>query len=101
MDTAEPVEPTAGPAPMRRSLLLGVTVGAVVALASMGVAYAIIAIPVYALAQSDSNGLDRPVFRHALVLALVVGALIGVVVGSVIGVWYRRGGHLPTDRTPF
>ncbi len=101
MDTAEPAEPTAGPAPVRRSVLLGVAVGTAVALAAMGVAYAIIAIPVYALAQSDSDGLDRPVFRHALVLALLVGAVIGVLVGSVIGVWYRRGGHLPTDRTPF
>jgi hypothetical protein len=24
-----------------------------------------------------------------------------VMIGSVVGVWYRRGGHLPTDRTPF
>ena len=101
MDSAEPVEPVTEPAPVRRSVLLGVAVGVAVALAAMGVAYAIIAIPVYALAQSDSNGLDRPVFRHALVFALIAGGVIGLLVGSVIGVWYRRGGHLPTDRTPF
>jgi hypothetical protein len=101
IDTMNEQEPAAK-APMRRSLLLGVAVGVPVALATVAVTYAIVAIPVYALAQSDPNGLDRPFFRHALTgIALPVGAAIGLVVGSVIGVWYRRGGHLPTDRTPF
>ncbi len=73
-----------------------------VALAVVALTYAIIAIPMYTLAQADPHGLDRPFFRHALVrVALPVGAVIGLAVGSVVGVWYRRGGHLPTDRTPF
>ena len=87
---------------VRRSVAVGLAVGVPVALAAMAVTYAIIAIPMYALAQADPHGLDRPFFRHALVrIALPVGAAIGVVVGSVVGVWYRRGGRLPTDRTPF
>jgi|GEM_PF-2544193 len=89
-------------APVRRSLLLGVAVGLPVALATVAVTYAIVAIPVYVLAQSDPNGLDRPFFRHALLrIALPAGAVLGAVVGSVVGMWYRRGGRLPTDRTPF
>ncbi len=90
------------PAPMRRSVALGFAIGVPVALAAVALTYAIIAIPMYTLAQADPHGLDRPFFRHALVrVALPVGAVIGLAVGSVVGVWYRRGGHLPTDRTPF
>jgi len=86
----------------RRSILLGLAIGVPVALATMGVVYAIVAIPMYMLAQADPHGLDRPFFRHALVgIALPAGAVIGVIIGSVVGVWYRRGGRLPTDRTPF
>jgi hypothetical protein len=89
-------------APVRRSVALGFAIGVPVALAAVAVIYAIIAIPMYTLAQADPHGLDRPFFRHALVrIALPVGAVIGVAIGSVVGVWYRRGGHLPTDRTPF
>lgn len=87
---------------MRRSVALGFAIGVPVALAAIGVTYAIIAIPMYTLAQADPHGLDRPFFRHALLrIALPLGAAIGVAIGSVVGVWYRRGGHLPTDRTPF
>ena len=86
----------------RRSILLGLAIGIPVAVATMGVIYAIIAIPMYMLAQADPHGLDRPVFRHALTgIALPLGAVIGLIIGSVVGVWYRRGGRLPTDRTPF
>jgi hypothetical protein len=89
-------------APLRRSLALGFAVAVPVALAVAAVTYAIVAIPMYMLAQADPHGLDRPFFRHALVrIALPIGAAIGLVVGSVVGVWFRRGGHLPTDRTPF
>ena len=89
-------------APVRRSIALGFAIGVPVALAGIAVTYAIIAIPMYALAQADPHGLDRPFFRHALVrIALPLGGAIGLAIGSVVGVWYRRGGHLPTDRTPF
>lgn len=88
--------------PVRRSVLLGIAVGVPVALATMAITYAIVAIPMYTLAQADPHGLDRPFFRNALVrIALPFGAVIGLTIGSVVGVWYRRGGRLPTDRTPF
>jgi hypothetical protein len=89
-------------APLRRSVALGFAIAVPIAIASAAVVYAIVAIPMYTLAQADPHGLDRPFFRHALVrIALPIGAAIGLVIGSVVGVWYRRGGHLPTDRTPF
>ena len=89
-------------APLRRSVALGFAIAVPIAIASAAVIYAIVAIPMYTLAQADPHGLDRPFFRHALVrIALPIGAAIGLVIGSVVGVWYRRGGHLPTDRTPF
>jgi hypothetical protein len=86
----------------RRSILLGLAIAVPVAIATMAVVYGIIAIPMYTLAQADPHGLDRPFFRHALTrIALPVGAAIGLLIGSVVAVWYRRGGRLPTDRTPF
>jgi hypothetical protein len=89
-------------APIRRSVALGFAIAIPIAVASAAVIYAIVAIPMYTLAQADPHGLDRPFFRHALMrIALPIGAAIGLVIGSVVGVWYRRGGHLPTDRTPF
>ena len=99
----EPVETVAVErGPWRRSVVLGFAIGVPVAIASAAIVYAIVAIPMYTLAQADPHGLDRPFIRHALVrIALPVGAATGVLIGSVVGVWYRRGGHLPTDRTPF
>jgi predicted membrane protein len=88
--------------PLRRSLALGFAIAVPVAVATVGVVYAIIAIPMYTLAQADPHGLDRPFFRTALTrVAIPIGAVIGVLVGSVVAMWYRRGGRLPTDRTPF
>ena len=95
-------DPAPAPAPLRRSILVGLAIGVPIALAAAAVVYAIIAIPMYTLAQADPHGLDRPFFRNALFrIALPVGGAIGLLIGSVVGVWYRRGGHLPTDRTPF
>src|SRR5260221_12346789 len=79
--------------PVRRSLALGFAIAVRVAIACTAVIYAIVAIPMYTLAQADPHGLDRPFFRHALVrIALPVGGAIGLLIGSVVGVWYRRGG---------
>jgi hypothetical protein len=99
----EPAEPAVVErGKVRRSIALGFAIGVPVAIASAAIVYAIVAIPMYTLAQADPHGYDRPFFRHALVqIALPAGAVIGAVIGSVVGVWYRRGGHLPTDRTPF
>jgi hypothetical protein len=89
-------------APMRRSIALGFAIGIPIAIGAAAVVYAIVAVPMYTLAQADPHGLDRPFFRTALVrIALPIGAAIGLVIGSVVGMWYRRGGHLPTDRSPF
>jgi hypothetical protein len=99
----QPAEPeVVERAPLRRSVALGFAIAVPIAIASAAVVYAIIAIPMYTLAQADPHGLDRPFIRNALIrIALPVGGVIGLVIGSVVGVWYRRGGHLPTDRTPF
>ena len=71
------------------------------AVATIGVVYAIIAIPFYVLAQSDRNGLDRPFFRNGLIhWGIPIGVVLGVACGALVGVWYARGGRLPTDRTP-
>jgi hypothetical protein len=109
MQSSAPTEPAEGaecaeatPGDLRRSVALAFAIGVPVALAAIGLTYAIIAIPMYTLAQADPHGLDRPFFRHALVrIALPLGAVIGLAIGSVVGVWYRHGGRLPTDRTPF
>lgn len=100
---AEPAEPVAVErGTLRRSLALGFAIAVPVMVATAAVVYAIVAVPMYTLAQADPHGLDRPFFRHALVrVAIPAGAAIGLVIGSVVGVWYRRGGRLPTDRTPF
>lgn len=101
MEPATDEEPESTP-PIGRSVLLAAVVGAAIGLAVIGVVYGIIAIPLYALAQSDPHGLDRPFFRHALVrIAVPAGLVVGVVLGAVVGVWYARGGHLPTDRNPW
>lgn len=90
------------PQTVRRSVALGAAIGVIVAVATAGLVYGMIAIPMYALAQADPSGLDRPFFRTSITrVALPAGLLVGLGVGAVLGVWYRRGGHLPTDRTPF
>ncbi|MGI8662942.1 MAG: hypothetical protein ACR2LQ_06990 [Acidimicrobiales bacterium] len=101
MDEIEAEDRAKQPVPVVRSLALAAAVGAAIGLSVIGVVYAIIAIPLYALAQSDPHGLDRPFFRHALVrIALPAGLVVGVLLGALVGVWYARGGHLPTDRNP-
>ena len=83
-------------------MLVGLAIGLGVGLATIGVLYAILAIPAYLLAQSDPNGLDRPIIRDALFrIGLPGGIVVGLLIGVLVGVWYRRGGHFPTDRTPF
>jgi len=96
------MEDVEAPAPLRRSVGLGLAVGTSVALGTIGIVYAFIAIPMYALAQMDPSGLDRPFFRESLFhIAVPAGLVLGSAIGALMGVWYRRGGHLPTDRSPF
>lgn len=99
---ADDAYPSGAGAPLHRSLALGLAVGTIIAIATIGVVYAFVAIPMYALAQFDPHGLDRPFFRDSLLrIAVPAGAVLGVAIGALVGTWYRRGGHLPTDRSPF
>jgi hypothetical protein len=87
---------------MRRSLLLGVLVGIAVALAAVAIGFSIIAIPLYALASVEpGSGIDRPFIREGLFeIAIPVGVVLGVACGTLVGVWYARGGRLPTAPRP-
>lgn len=84
------------PGDVRRGVWL---VGAVVlgvAIAVAGLTYSVIAIPLYVLAQTDPDGLDKPLIRTAFFnVALPAGAVAGVVAGVLVGRWYGRGGRLP------
>lgn len=86
------------PNDLQRGVWLVGAVGIGVGIAVAGLAYSIIAIPLYVLAQTDPDGLDRPMIRDAFFrIALPAGIVAGVVVGAVVGVWYARGGRLPDD----
>ncbi len=96
--------PAPDPAPRSkvRSTLLGVGVGLGIGVAAMGIAFSVVAVPMFLLASTEGDaGLDRDLVRTGLfVVALPFGVLMGVVAGTVVGIWYARGGRLPTDRTP-
>jgi hypothetical protein len=63
-----------------------------------GLTYSVLAIPLYVLAQSDPNGLDRPMIRTAFFrVAAPAGIVAGIAAGLAVGLWYRRGGRLPDD----
>jgi riboflavin transporter FmnP len=85
-----------------RSVLLGVGVGTGVGVAAMAIAFSIVAIPMFILASTEpDSGLDRSLVRTGLFkVALPLGLVAGIVAGVVVGLWYARGGRLPTDRTP-
>lgn len=81
---------------------MAVGVALLAGLAVAGLVYSVIAIPLYVLAQTDPDGLDRPFIRSGiLTVALPAGIIVGVGAGIVVGLWYGRGGRLPTDRTHF
>jgi hypothetical protein len=85
---------------LRRSLLLAVAVGFGVGLVVLAVGFAVVAIPLFALARfaEPGRGLARPVIRDNLLhVAGPAGLVAGAVAGAVVGRWYRRGGRLPTD----
>jgi hypothetical protein len=85
-----------------KAVLLGISIGVGVGVAAMAIAFSIVAVPMFLLASTEGeSGLDRDLVRTGLfAIALPVGALVGIAVGAVVGVWYARGGRLPTDRTP-
>ena len=92
--------PVSGSPPsLVRTLAVAVAVGAGVAMSVAGIVYAIIAVPFYALARATepSQGLDRPFIRDGILFALPAGLVIGLLAGVIVGVWYARGGRLPTE----
>lgn len=93
----EPATPSRG-----RSVLLGVAVGAGIAVAGVAIAFSIVAIPLFIVASTEpGSGLNRDLVRTGLFkVALPFGLLAGVAAGILSGIWYARGGRLPTDRTP-
>ncbi len=97
-DEREPAEPRS----RVRSVLLGVGIGLGVTVAGIAIAFSIIAIPLYILASTEpGSGLDRSLVRTGLFkVALPFGLVAGTIAGVAVGLWYARGGRLPTDRTP-
>jgi hypothetical protein len=101
-----PLRADAAAEPVRRSkvrsTLLGAGVGAGIGVAAMAIAFSIVAVPMFLLASTEGeSGLDRGLVRTGLfVVALPFGVLVGTAAGIVVGIWYARGGRLPTDRTP-
>jgi len=87
--------------PAGRGLRVGIGLGIAVAVAVAALTYAVAAIPLYLLAQVSPDGLDRPGFKTAFIVALAVGGVLGLAAGIATGVWAHRGGRLPPDRTSF
>lgn len=99
---ADPAQAPAEPRSRVRSVLLGVGIGVGVGVAAMAIAFSIIAIPLFIVASTEpGSGLDRSLVRTGLFkVALPVGLVAGLAAGVVVGLWYARGGRLPSDRTP-
>lgn len=73
-------------------------VGVGVGIAVAGLVYSLLAIPLYVFAQTDPDGLDRPLIRTAFFnVAVPAGLLAGLAAGVLVGLWYHRGGRLPDD----
>ena len=97
------MEPAAVPPRSKaKAALLGIGVGVGVGVAAMAIVFSIVAVPMFLFASTEGDsGLDRDLVRTGLfAIALPLGALVGIAVGARLGVWYARGGRLPTDRTP-
>ena len=98
----DPIADEPVPRSRLRSVLVGLGIGTGVGVAVMAVAFSIVAIPMFILASTEpGSGLDRSLVRTGLFkVALPLGLVAGVAAGVVVGIWYARGGRLPTDRTP-
>ncbi len=84
----------------RRPWPIAVVVGLGVGFAALAIAFAIVAIPWFALARfaEPGKGLDRPAVRSGLLnWALPIGVVCGVLTSVAVARWYRRGGRLPSQ----
>ena len=83
-------------------MLLGVAVGAGLTVIGVALAFTVMAIPLFIGASTDPGGnLDRSLVRRGLFqVALPFGLVAGAAAGISVGVWYVRGGRLPTGRSP-
>ena len=82
------------------TVLMAVGVGVAVGMATVGIIVSIIAIPLFALARfaDPGHGLDQPLIRNGLVrVAIPAGLVLGSLCGLAVGLWYRKGGRLPTE----
>ena len=86
-------------APARRSVVLAVAAGLAIAFSAMAIVVSIVAIPLFALARfaEPGTGLDRPMIRDSLRVAVPIGVILGTVTGLAVGRWVRRGGRLPRE----
>ncbi len=95
---------TAAEPPVRRSgwrsALVGLGIGLAVMVAAAGLAFSIVAIPLFFVASTEpGSGAHRDLVQKGLFfVALPFGALTGLVGGLVAGIWYGRGGRLPEHR---
>ncbi len=95
------------PNPERRSRLrsvgLGLGVGSAIGLAAVGIAFSILAVPLYFVASNDAGDHHHDLIHKGLFfVALPFGLVSGTLVGIAVGVWYGRGGRLPDHRdVPF
>lgn len=99
---AAPDRGAGAPRTRLRSVLLALGIGTGVGVAGVAMAFSIIAIPLFIVASTEpGSGVDRGLVRKGLFhIALPFGLVAGVGAGVLVGVWYARGGRLPTDRTP-
>jgi hypothetical protein len=78
-----------------QSVVLGLAVGFGLGVASVALAFAVVAVPIY-FAGFDDGGLDPDLVRMGLfAFAAPVGAVVGSVGGVLVARWYARGAPLP------
>jgi hypothetical protein len=100
VEADRPPAPATVPRSRWRSVLVGLGVGAAVLVAAAGLAFSIVAIPLFFVASTEpGSGAHRDLVEKGLFfVALPFGGITGVLGGLVAGIWYGRGGRLPDPR---
>lgn len=91
---------SSGPRSPWRSLVVGLAVGLAVLVAGAGLAFSLVAIPLFFVASTEpGSGAHRDLVQKGLFfVALPFGGVTGLIGGVATGIWYGRGGRLPDDR---